>query len=1226
VTEKKMTPRRLLFRNLIFHRRGNLAVLLGVAVGAAVITGALLVGDSLRGSLREQALRRLAWVDTALVAPRFFRVPTNLFSDGHVIAGITLRATAESPNGSQVTGATIWATQSNFAVSLADTQPTQPDFVRRLLDWLPRLGPPAPPDVGWGLFAPFPFGIQGGEAWINEETARLGRLSKGDSIKIRLLKQSNIPRESLLGGRASDDAYATLTATIAGVLPELPANAKPLPPDAISDFSIAPGTERPRNVFLNLAWLQEQMGEPGRANALLANHHDPAKLQQRIAGYLNLDDWGLLVRTPESRTGALFAALDRNKDGSIQPNEWRGRLAEAVVEAADADRNHTLSREEIETYYRSRGYVSLESRQMLLEPAVERAALEAANELGLRAQPTLIYLANGISDGKETIPYSIIAAMDPVALPTLAGAAGSLKDDEILLADWKESPLAAKIDDTITVSYFEPELEGRIKESTAKFTFRGTVPMTGLAADPDIAPEFPGITDKLDIKEWDPPFPYDNKRIKPRDDDYWNRYRTTPKAYITLAAGRKLFGSRFGRATSIRLSTADGKTPDEKAIQQFEKALLSRLDPAAGGFVFEDVRARALAASTGGQDFGMLFLGFSFFLIAAALMLVGLLVRLNIERRASEVGLLLAAGFSLKAVRRLIVREGMLLGIAGMIVGLVLAAGYAALMLRLLGALWPDGSVGSFLHLHVSGLSLLIGGVGTLIAVWLTLRWAVRALSKVAPSALLAGEASPEAGATKRPTRAIIVAVLGVIAAAALMIGGSFARDAEARAGSFFGGGAALLTAILAAGWAWIRRPERRELLPGSAAIARFGARNTSRNPTRSLLTAALLAAAAFLLVAVESFRRSPEADFLSRTGGSGGFSLLAETDLPLYHEPSGPEGRQELLDALEKHWLQHGVAPEQVRDKLAAARASLDAATIIPLRRQAGDDASCLNLYQPGRPRVVGVPPSLIARGGFHFASSEGSKDNPWQLLAARPDVGTIPAIGEANTVQWMLKSSLGGTVSVRDGEGREVKLRIVALLQDSIFQGELLIADSSFRALFPRQEGFAELLVDPVGRDYEVIDLLTTAYADRGLSIAHARDKLQGYLQVENTYLSTFQILGAFGLLLGTLGLAVVLLRNVWERRREFALLRAVGYRRRDLGGLVLAENTVLVLFGLGAGVGAALLAVAPHAAEAGGGTPWARLAGLLALVLAAGLAAGLLAIRATVRAPLIAALRNE
>src|SRR5262245_16158710 len=68
-----MTLLRLLWRNLLYHWRGNLAVLLGVAVGTAVLTGALLVGDSLRGSLKEQSLRRLGWVDQALVTPRFFR-------------------------------------------------------------------------------------------------------------------------------------------------------------------------------------------------------------------------------------------------------------------------------------------------------------------------------------------------------------------------------------------------------------------------------------------------------------------------------------------------------------------------------------------------------------------------------------------------------------------------------------------------------------------------------------------------------------------------------------------------------------------------------------------------------------------------------------------------------------------------------------------------------------------------------------------------------------------------------------------------------------------------------------------------------------------------------------------------------------------------------------------------------------------------------------------------
>src|SRR5438874_3566929 len=68
-----MTLSQLLRRSLVFHRRGNLAVLLGVAVGTAVLTGALLVGDSLRGSLRDLTLQRLGWIDHTLIAPRFFR-------------------------------------------------------------------------------------------------------------------------------------------------------------------------------------------------------------------------------------------------------------------------------------------------------------------------------------------------------------------------------------------------------------------------------------------------------------------------------------------------------------------------------------------------------------------------------------------------------------------------------------------------------------------------------------------------------------------------------------------------------------------------------------------------------------------------------------------------------------------------------------------------------------------------------------------------------------------------------------------------------------------------------------------------------------------------------------------------------------------------------------------------------------------------------------------------
>jgi hypothetical protein len=514
--------------------------------------------------------------------------------------------------------------------------------------------------------------------------------------------------------------------------------------------------------------------------------------------------------------------------------------------------------------------------------------------------------------------------------------------------------------------------------------------------------------------------------------------------------------------------------------------------------------------------------------------------------------------------------------------------------------------------------------------------WAVRALGRVAPSALLAGVTTLDDSLP--PSRLRLsgkllsrkrLGVAAVILGVGLIVGGVFVRNVEARAGSFFGGGALLLAASLMAVWGWLKRPTREPVHPGDpTAVARLGVRNAARNPVRSLLTAALLASAAFLLVAVESFRRSPEADFLDRSGGSGGFALVAETDLPLYQAPASPEGRQDLLDALDRAYRSD---PETKAARLAAARELLDATTILPLRLRAGDDASCLNLYQPGRPRILGAPKALIERGGFHFAGTEArsaeDKANPWRLLDAVPEDGTVPVFGEAHSVQWMLKSGLGGVIEVADGQGNPVRLRVVGLLADSVFQSELVMSEGNFLRLYPRQEGFSYFLVDPpAGRSEDIRSVLETALTDRGLIATTARERVAAYLAVENTYLSTFQVLGGFGLLLGALGLAVVLLRNAWERRGELALLRALGYRHRALAGMVFAENAALLLLGLGAGVGSAALAVAPHVLTGAGAVPWARLAGLLALVLAVGLAAGGTAVRSTLRAPLVPALRRE
>ncbi|HEV3455873.1 MAG TPA: FtsX-like permease family protein, partial [Thermoanaerobaculia bacterium] len=128
-----------------------------------------------------------------------------------------------------------------------------------------------------------------------------------------------------------------------------------------------------------------------------------------------------------------------------------------------------------------------------------------------------------------------------------------------------------------------------------------------------------------------------------------------------------------------------------------------------------------------------------------------------------------------------------------------------------------------------------------------------------------------------------------------------------------------------------------------------------------------------------------------------------------------------------------------------------------------------------------------------------------------------------------------------------------------------------------------------------------------------------------VEDTYLASFEALGALGLLLGTCGLAVVLLRNVVERRWELAALRAFGFRRRRLAALLLLENVSLLALGLALGTAAGLL---PEALGAGlaGSFPWLPLTATLGAVLLAGLLASGLAVGVALSAPLLQVLKAE
>jgi hypothetical protein len=367
----------------------------------------------------------------------------------------------------------------------------------------------------------------------------------------------------------------------------------------------------------------------------------------------------------------------------------------------------------------------------------------------------------------------------------------------------------------------------------------------------------------------------------------------------------------------------------------------------------------------------------------------------------------------------------------------------------------------------------------------------------------------------------------------------------------FFAAAGLLLVAALLAMRAWLATPHAQ-----IGTTVQLGFRSAGYRPGRSVLCIALIAFATFTIVAVDAFRRRDATP-------NPNVAFVAESQLPIYEHP-GPG--------------------------------------ITPLRLRTGDDASCLNLYQPQRPRILGVPKSL-----------------GWTAVEAEPSDGAIPALVDANSLEYTLHAKLGDVRTFEDG----TKVRFAGTLRDSVFQSEIIISEVNFLRAFPQEQGFRMFLIDtPADR----IAALEDQFSDYGFDATSTRERLAAYHRVENMYLSTFQALGALGLLLGTAGLGAVLLRNLLERRRELALLQAVGYTTGDLSVIVLAENAFLLVCGLAIGTLCAAVAVAPEWIQRGGSVPVLTVAVLPLGVLVVGMAVSWLALRAATRAPLVAALRSE
>ena len=140
------------------------------------------------------------------------------------------------------------------------------------------------------------------------------------------------------------------------------------------------------------------------------------------------------------------------------------------------------------------------------------------------------------------------------------------------------------------------------------------------------------------MADWEAPFPIDLSRVRPKDEDYWDTYRDAPKAFVSAATGQRLWQSRFGVLTAVRIGAIAGRDIETTA-KLFEDSLRKNIAPESVDLTFQPIKQQGLAASAGATDFSELFIAFSQFLIISAALLVGLLFRLSVEQRGREVGM-----------------------------------------------------------------------------------------------------------------------------------------------------------------------------------------------------------------------------------------------------------------------------------------------------------------------------------------------------------------------------------------------------------------------------------------------------------------------------------------------------------------------------------------------------------------------------------------------------------
>ncbi len=1006
---------------------------LGVLISTMVLTGSLVIGDSVRYSLTQATFYRLGKTTHLVsVTERYFRreMAVEIEQDNPQIQAtplLLLEGMAVSGGGQQ-------------RANKVQVVGVDKDFDKV---------------AGTSLYAE----LTDNEIAISKNLAERLQVTEGDNILVRIKKASLIPMNAPFV--SAEETSVSLRGSVKKVVSK----------EELGRFSLKNSQTAPYNIFMSIDRLNRLMEFQGKANQILViSDLDNAEILKSVKNSLTPADAGLQLKTVE-RTG--------EKEVSTERVFMEGKVAETLQQLPGAE-------------------------------------------------PIFTYFVNEISKLEAKIPYSFVSTI-----------VYGLDTNDIVLNKWAADDMRASVGDSVRLEYFEIGPLRQLVEKTSTFMVQHVIPMDSELCDPERVPHLPGLSDAGHCREWEAGVPIDLDAIRDKDEQYWNDYKGTPKAFVSLDKALEMWSNRFGSYTAFRYPAT---TFDETA---YNAAFAKNITPADLGMMVEPVRQQGVQAAQNGTDFSGLFIGLSFFILVAAIVLTALLFRLNLENRSAQIGLLAALGFQQKQIRGFYLSEGLVVAFFGAVLGTLVSVFYTQLVFKVLNTLWFDIVRTNVLEIQILPSTLvaglLISVIVSLMAIYLSLRRFQK--KKIVELQQKTGNK------TSRKRERIYSIITWISLGLAVGIFVSQLVDSKQDPSMFFVSGGLLLAGLLLLFrkfLLWLDSKKKRQISMGMLPKV-----NLARNVGRSLTVVVLFALGTFITVSTGSNKLDLFAGAQEKTSGTGGYLYFAETTMPVLFNINDKEKRAE----------------EGINEDFNA----------VQFRKVEGDDASCLNLNRTSQPAILGVDPENLANR-FSFATTVKDLDeNPWEAL--NNEDGTIPAIADQTVIQWGLGKKIGDILLYQNELGDTLRLKLIAGTLPSIFQGYVIISNQNFLKNFPSSSGSNIFLIEGERQNEQKIgEELQSVFRDYGWEMELTAKRLVEFYSVTNTYLSIFLALGTLGLILGTIGLAVILARTILERKREISMMQAVGFRMSAIFKMLVSEYVILLSVGVIIGFVTAIVATLP------------------------------------------------